>query len=238
MLDGVHLVAAYTARRGAPRELFVAREALRGRGEAARIVESATGDVFVLAERLSKKLSSVETPTGIVAVVEIPRPDFAGKAGPCVALEAVQDPGNVGSILRSAAAASIGEIYLSAECADAWSPRVLRAAMGAHFALAIHERVDLGAFAKRFTGRIVAAAADAPTALFDADLTGDVAFLFGNEGAGLSRAARALAHETVAVPISANVESLNVAAAAAVCLFERVRQVRQTRDEEQVTIKR
>ena len=225
VLDGVHLVSAYMARHGAPGELFVTRDASE-RPEIAAVIERAAGEVFVLNERLAAKLSSVDTPTGIVAVIDIPRPAMSVQSRPCVFLEAVQDPGNVGSVLRSAAAAGVDEIFLSSGCADAWSPRVLRAGMGAHFALRIHEDVDIALFAKTYTGRIVAAAGDATVSVFDADLSGVVALLFGNEGAGLSAAARAAAHQTIAVPVSASVESLNVAAAAAVCLFERVHQMR------------
>jgi TrmH family RNA methyltransferase len=140
-------------------------------------------------------------------------------------LEDLQDPGNLGSILRSCAAAGIRHVLLSKGSVHAWSPRVLRAGMGAHFALSIHERADLVAAARKFPGRLIATRAGAPQAVFDADLRGSVGLMFGNEGAGLSAELLATAHAVVSIPMPGTAESLNVAAAAAVCLFERVRQM-------------
>jgi len=225
LLDGVHLVQAYMARVAAPEVIFVA-QSRQGDAEIAAVMSAASVEPHVLSDSLFAKLSSVATPTGIAAIVTVPRPAPPDSAGACVLLEDVQDPGNVGSILRSAAAAGIREVYLSSECADAWSPRVLRAAMGAHFVVRLVEDVDPAGFAKDYPGRIVATAGDGEMSIYEADLTGRVGLVFGNEGTGITAAIRASAHAVVSVPISAGVESLNVAAAAAVCLFERVRQTR------------
>jgi TrmH family RNA methyltransferase len=142
----------------------------------------------------------------------------------CLMLEDLQDPGNLGSILRTAAAAGVRQVFLSRHSVHCWSPRVLRAGMGAHFALAIYEQAELPALIGRFPGTVVATDARARRSLYELDLTGPVAFLFGNEGAGLSPVLARAAHVTAAIPIARGVESLNVAAAAAVALFERVRQ--------------
>jgi RNA methyltransferase, TrmH family len=150
-----------------------------------------------------------------------PGPDIAA----CVVLEDVQDPGNLGSILRSAAAAGVRDVLLTPACAQAWSPRVLRAGMGAHFALRLYEQCDIAAFASRYRGRVLAAVRDGAGPVFGTDLRGDVALMFGNEGAGLSAGLLALASARVSIPMPGACESLNVAAAAAVCLFERVRQL-------------
>ena len=141
-------------------------------------------------------------------------------------LDDVQDPGNVGSILRSAAAAGVTLALLSKHCAFAWSPKVLRAAMGAHFHLDIAEDVDLPAWARRYTagGRRTdrdGRAGRGP--LFDAPIRRRVAVALGNEGAGLSPALAAAATLRATIPMPGGMESLNAAAAAAVCLFEVVR---------------
>jgi TrmH family RNA methyltransferase len=102
---------------------------------------------------------------------------------------------------------------------------VLRAGMGAHFALRIYDGVDLTVLAKRYDGPVLAAASDGDVAYYAADLTGRVALLFGNEGAGVSAVLRRAATRSIAIPMPGKAESLNVAAAAAVCLFERVRQL-------------
>ena len=102
-------------------------------------------------------------------------------------LEAIQDPGNLGSILRSAAAAGASDVYLSDGCADAWSPKTLRAAMGAHFLLRIHEQSNLPTVAQAFRGKVIATLLKAETSLYQTQLTGPIAFVFGNEGVGLSK---------------------------------------------------
>jgi len=225
LLDGVHLVGAFLQHGGAPREIVVS-ESGSSEPEIASLLARSAMEPLVLADGLFRELSSVTTPTGIIAVVETPRaPALPADPGPCVMLEDLQDPGNLGSILRSTAAAGVQEVYLSRACVHAWSPRVLRAGMGAHFALRIYESVDLEALVRAYSGKVLAAARDGAVPLYASDLRGRVALLFGNEGAGLSRTLAGLAHERVRIPMPGPAESLNVAAAAAVCLFERVRQV-------------
>lgn len=223
LLDGVHLVEAYVTHGGMPREVFVSRAAL-GDAQIAALLARIGTEPLVMSDALLQKLSPVKTPTGVVAVIDTPRPNAPSAKGACVMLDSIQDPGNVGSILRSAAAAAVREVYLSAGCADAWSPRVLRAGMAAHFALHIYEEVDLLEIAHAFKGCILVAAGGASQSIYDTDLTGDVALVFGNEGAGVDQSLRDIAHATISIPMAAGVESMNVAAAAAVCLFERVRQ--------------
>jgi TrmH family RNA methyltransferase len=225
LLEGVHLLQAYVEYVGRPDEIVVSESGVAG-NEIANAVRSAGIEPRVIADALFRELSSLATPTGVIAVVRTPRPPALPEVpGPCVMLEDIQDPGNLGSIFRSAAAAGVYEIYLSRHCVHAWSPRVIRAGMGAHFMLRIHERVDLAALIDRCRGTVYAATLDSDTLVHQVDLTGPVALVFGNEGAGLSPALRARAHRTIRIPMPGRAESLNVAAAAAVCLFERVRQV-------------
>jgi TrmH family RNA methyltransferase len=224
LLDGVHLVAAYLQHAGAPLEIVVSASG-SDNDEIAALVERARVEPLVLSDGLFGELSPVTTPTGILAVIKTPHPEAIPAApGPCVMLEDIQDPGNLGSILRSAAAAGIEEIYLSPRCVQAWSPRVLRAGMGAHFALRVYEQVALDRLTAAYPGIVLATARNSAMSLFSVDLRGRVAFLFGNEGAGLTPELSGAAHHTVSIPMPGAVESLNVAAAAAVCLFERVRQ--------------
>lgn len=228
LLDGVHLVGSYLERIGGPDTLVVSESKLHDPEVASIVGRTDMPEALVLSDTLFRQLSSVATPTGILAAVKTPRPRaIPAVPGPCVLLEDIQDPGNLGSILRSAAAAGVDEIYLSRKCVQAWSPRVLRAGMGAHFAVSVFEDVDLEAFTGSYPGTVLAAAAAAGTPVYDADLTGRVALVFGNEGAGLSPALRGRAHSTISIPMPGKTESLNVAAAAAVCLFERVRQIKQ-----------
>lgn len=226
ILDGIHLVQAYRASGGVPEEIWVSEGGLDNNEIKQILKKVSSSRILLLSDDLFAQLSHVVTPTGIVAVVKTPRPrPVPAHMQACLMLEDLQDPGNLGSILRTAAAAGLKHVLLSKNAVHAWSPRVLRAGMGAHFVLDIHEQADLIAAAKSFKGAVVATSQDAPRPIYGCDLAGNVALLFGNEGGGLSRPLRAAAHVEVSIPMPGKVESLNVAAAVAVCLFERVRQL-------------
>jgi TrmH family RNA methyltransferase len=226
VLDGAHLVAAYREHVGMPEQVAVSRLGLQS-PEIRSLLDGMKGlDTVVLSDALFKTLSSVVTPTGIMAVVETPRPrPVPVEMEVCVMLEDLQDPGNLGSILRTCAAAGVQHVLLSSGSVHAWSPRVLRAAMGAHFVLTLYEGVDLEVAVRGYNGQCVATRQRSSRTVFQTDLTGNVALLLGNEGAGLSAGLLAAADTVVSIPMPGTAESLNVAAAAAVCLFERVRQL-------------
>jgi len=221
LLDGVHLVEAYEAAFGAVETLVVAESALAG-GEVARFVEGR--DAVLLADVLMRELGLVDTPSGLLAVAAMPNSiaavDLEKEA---ILLDGVQDPGNVGTLLRTAAAAGIKQALLAPGCAAAWSPKVLRAGQGAHFALAIHEDADLAGFMAAYRGTTAVTCLDGSTSLYEADWQGPLAWVFGAEGQGVSPALIAAARLRIRIPMPGAVESLNVAAAAAVCLFEAVR---------------
>jgi len=231
LLDGIHLISAYRDHIGIPEQTVVSVSAAEKREVQDLLTALQPLEPLLLTDALFSALSTVDTPTGVIATVRTPRPQsiIPAQIDSCVMLADIQDPGNLGSILRSAAAAGIRHVFLSKHSVHSWSPRVLRAGMGAHFMLLIHEQVDLLALASAFRGRVIATSHRARTSVFDADLTGKVALVFGNEGTGLSQALMGAIHEVVAIPMPGKVESLNVAAAAAICLFEKVRQQQATR---------
>lgn len=223
LIDGPHLVAAYRAQLGLPEMLLVSESGV-DRPEIQTLIEAHAGnDIVLLKDSLFKGLSGVDSPAGIAAVIRIPEetPVFTG--GSCVLLDAVQDAGNAGSILRSSAAAGIHDIFLGPGCASAWSPRVLRAAQGAHFRLRIRELAKLEQFLREYRGKSYAAVVSGGMSLYDMPQSGDIAWIFGNEGCGVSPHLSALASQLVTIPMAADMESLNVAAAAAVCLFASAR---------------
>ncbi len=221
LLDGEHLVQAYLASGGVPRLLIVVESIV----EHPLLARLRHVPVLQLTQRLFSALSPVKTPTGLMLLIDIPPVDPPPRPAFIVLLERIQDPGNLGAMLRSAAAAGAEAVYLSEGCADAWSPKVLRGGMGAHFATQIVEQADLVGVAHAFAGKLCSAVLNAPQDLFAVDLTGAVAFAVGNEGAGLSAELRALANTEFSIPMPGTVESLNAAAALAVCVFERVRQL-------------
>ena len=178
-------------------------------------------------DTLFARLSPVDTPTGILTRIALPLPAPQEEVvrETFVVLDGIQDPGNLGSILRSAVAAGIRLAWLTSGCAQAWSPKALRAGMGAHFHLHIHERTDALKELAAYQGKVVAAGVGEDSRMFfDADLRGPVAWLFGAEGQGVSPALLARADEILRIPMMEGIESLNVGAAVAVCLFEQMRQ--------------
>lgn len=227
LIDGIHLVDVYRQRFGAPQTIVVSESGLVNAEIAALLKKFDGVAVTVVGEGLFKEISPLVSPTGLLAVVATPWPEkVPADLAFCLLCEGIQDPGNLGSILRSAASAGVEHVFLSKDCAFAWSSRVIRAGQGAHFLLSIHEGSDLASLVKNFQGKVVATGLDATSSLFDTDLTGPLALLIGNEGAGLSEELMSLANQRVKIPMPGGMESLNVAAAAAICLFERVRQMR------------
>ena len=225
MLEGVHLLSACLDAGGRPLAVLIS-ESGRDKPEIASLVRRAGVAPVTLPDALFRWVADAAAPAGLAAEIEIPlaEPDLA-RAGHAVFLDGVQDAGNVGAILRSAAAFGVDTAVLGQGCADAWSPKVLRAAMGGHFALQIAEVSDLAAALPRFGATLVCAVAsggEPPAAL---DLSGRIGWVFGAEGQGVSPAVAARAAWRAAVPLARGVESLNVAAAAAVRLYERARQL-------------
>ncbi|AUM00061.1 rRNA methyltransferase [Rhodocyclaceae bacterium] len=228
LLDGAHLLAAARQARWPLKELVVSDHGL-AQAEIVKLLDDAADvPILHLPDRLFAYVSPVDSPSGVLAVIDLPAPPpVKPLRDTVVLLDGVQDTGNLGTILRTAAAAGVGDVLLTRGCAQAWSPRVLRAGMGAHFVLRVHEAVDVGARLAGFCGpRIATALTAGARSLYEVDLTGPVAWLFGAEGQGLSPEVTALASLTVTIPMQGMIESLNVGAAAAVCLFEQLRQQR------------
>lgn len=227
ILEGEHLCRAWLEHMGAPLALIVG-EAVQAQSPGwIKPLWQACESVrrVVLEDRLVHMLSQVEHGPAVFFLVETP--DFAlpdRVTDGCLCLDRVQDPGNLGTLLRTAAAAGLTQAFLSPGCAAAWSPKVLRSGQGAHFALRIHEGVDLRILRGRLAVPLAATTLEQARPLYEQDLRGSCAWLFGNEGRGVAPDLLKAADWRVHIPQSAGVESLNVAAAAAICLFEQRRQ--------------
>lgn len=228
LLDGMHLIEAWVAS-GRAVEGWYLSDAIDGTADAARIRALAGSQaVTVLHASLFREMSPVDTPTGTLACVQVPQ--VAGRVQAdldTVVLDGIQDPGNVGTILRTAAAAGFRQAVLSEECAGAWSPRCLRAGMGGQFVLQVFEQADIAGFLERYRGLSLAAALGGQQAVYDVDMRGPVVWVFGSEGQGIRPEVLARTQCHVEIPMVAAIESLNVAAAAAICLYEAVRQRRR-----------
>ncbi len=188
--------------------------------------------VVQLANGVFRTISSLEQ--GVSIIFEVQRPqlrsvDGYDASGNFVLLDGVQDPGNLGSILRSAAAAGIHEVWLSPACVNPYSAKVLRAGVGAHFGIRIRENIDLTEAVKSLQSQgvtVCATSSHTEQSIYRCQLNRPIAWLMGNEGAGLSADLLPLSDEQVTIPMQVG-ESLNVAAASAVCMFEMLRQQTQ-----------
>ncbi|MGE0801766.1 MAG: TrmH family RNA methyltransferase [Lautropia sp.] len=224
MLEGIHLVDGWLRLRGAPERLVVAQRGLSD-PEVAALLARAGVAPLVIADRLFDALGTLPSPAPLLAVIATPEPTAPPQLdGDVVILDRLQDPGNVGAIIRTAAAAGVELLVTTPQTAWCWSPKVLRAAMGGHFALAIHESVPWEEIAARLAVPLAGALAHGGRSLHDLDLTPPCAWVFGSEGDGLAPAIAARLDWQATIPQSDRVESLNVAAAAAICLFEQRRQ--------------
>jgi TrmH family RNA methyltransferase len=229
VLEGDHLVSVYLDRLGAPETLIVAEERASDPRIAALIARVPARDVLLVRASLFAATVVAPADVAVAAVVPTPAPAMPPPARFHLLVEDVQDPGNVGTMLRTAAAAGVEQVLLSRHCAFVWSPKVLRAGQGAHFATTIVEDVDLPAWCERFRasgGEVIATVPRDATTLYDASVRAPWSVAVGNEGTGLSRALLAQATTRVAIPMHAGTESLNASAAAAVVLFELVRRRR------------
>ncbi len=227
VLEGVHLLQAWADRFGgeAVPELFAARRGMADPAIGSWVVRHRERAI-VLEDRLFDRASGVEHGPGLLAIVALPQAQLPDRLEEdAVYLDRVQDPGNVGTVLRSCAATGVRRILCAPGTAACWSPKVLRAAMGAHFALEIHEGIDAVALQARCRITAMATDAGATRSLYDCDLRAPTLWLLGNEGQGLAphwsdwRRMR-----RVSIPQTAAVESLNVGVAAALCLYEQWRQ--------------
>jgi len=227
LLDGVHLAQAYVAALGQPVSCVVSERHYQHAEVAPLLAQIDSQRVVVLADALFVQVSGVANGIDLMLVIETPAGHLPSRIEEdCIILDGLQDAGNVGSILRSAAAAGIRHAFLGTGCAFAWSIKTLRAGMGANFHLNIVEHCTIDMLAPRLAVPVLATSSHADAAVFDTDLREPVAWIVGNEGAGVSAAWMERVARTVGIPQPGGLESLNVAAATAICLFEAVRQRR------------
>jgi len=221
-LEGDHLCRALRAS-GRAAALAVVSEAAREL-PALRELAGWADKLIVVPGPLFAGLSALDSPAGIGFVIDLPAPTAIAADVPTLVLDRVQDPGNVGSILRSAAAFGVHQVLALTGTAALWSPKVLRAGMGAHFALGLHEGVDDAAL-HVLAVPLLATSSHAGHSLSQAPLPWPCAWVMGHEGQGVSPTLLARCALQVRIPQPGGEESLNVAAAAAVCLYESQRRL-------------
>jgi TrmH family RNA methyltransferase len=219
-IEGDHLCAALRQRGGTARQAVVTD--VGWRDPALQALARSAAQVVVVPESLFAGLSTLESPARIGFVIDLPAPADLLPLAPTVVLDRVQDSGNVGSILRSAAAFGIRQVLALKGTAALWSPKVLRAGMGAHFGLRLLEALDEAAL-QALSLPWVATSSHGGVDLPRADLPAPCAWVLGHEGQGVSAALLQRCALRVRIPQPGGEESLNVAAAAAVCFYESAR---------------
>jgi len=182
-------------------------------------------DVEEVSTILMKSLSETETPQGILAVLELTQLPITNHPDFILIPDQIRDPGNLGTLLRTAAAAGVQAVLLPPETTDAFAPKVVRSGMGAHFRLPIHSMSweEIQQFCESANQKIYLADMDGQSC-WEVDLRQPLALIIGNEAGGASQSARKLANGKITIPMSENIESLNAGVAGSVLMFEVVRQ--------------
>ena len=218
LLDGEHLLLAYTEAGGQPHTLVRAAsfDAAQADTLAARCPQAKR---IRLPDALFAELSPVATPSGVLAEAAWLAPAAPAGVAFVIVLEDIQDPGNLGAMLRTGAAAGATLAVLSRGCHDPWSPKALRGGQGAQFVLPMLLRVDLADWIQSANMPVWALALGGEQSVFELDLRGAVSIAVGNEGAGLGSELISAATGRAAIPMPGKVESLNAAVAGSIVLY-------------------
>jgi RNA methyltransferase, TrmH family len=247
LMEGPHLLEALLDAQIVPHEIYYQPELLQrtaiGRSLLKRLIHTSSLDsekLIEVSERVIESVGETQTSQGVVCVLALDtfQPELVRARRPkasrnaLLILDELADPGNMGTILRTALAADVDEVLLTPGCADSYSPKVVRAASGAHLMLPITMNLAWDTIAERITlhctqeRRVFLAEADSPHLYFEQDLKRPFALIIGNEARGLSPEAHKLATFPIAIPLANGVESLNAAIATGIVLYEAVRQMR------------
>ncbi len=246
-MEGPHLLEALLNANMVPHEVYYQPDLLqrtpKGRSLLARLVHASSlppEQLIEVSERVIESLGEAQTSQGVVSVLpvdafqpELVRARRSTASRPALLiLDELADPGNMGTILRTALAADVDEVLLTTNCVDCYSPKVVRAAAGAHIGLPVATDLSWEAIAEIITvhcsgeRRVFLAEAGSPHLYYEQDLRRPFALIIGNEAHGPSHEARETATMSITIPVANGVESLNAAMAAGIVLYEAVRQGR------------
>ena len=243
LMEGPHLLAALLDAHITPREVYyqpaLMQRTAQGRDLLARLLQTVEPEArFEVSERVSESLADAQTSQGVVSVLPLDAFDpvrLKARRAPAtrpalLVLDTITDPGNMGTILRTALAADVEAVLLTPGCVDCFNPKVVRAAAGAHIALPIESDLSWPAIAEQVTQhcigepRVLLAEAGSQHLYYQQDLARPFALITGSEAHGPSPQARQLATLTISIPLANAVESLNAAMATGIILYESVRQ--------------
>lgn len=227
MVEGVRLLEEVARAGLAPAFVFYTADLLEDpRGRALLdALRRLTDGVYEVDAAVLEHAADTVTPQGILAVVPFPRLEPPVDPGLVVVVDGLQDPGNLGTLLRTAEAAGVGHVLLAPGTVDPYNPKVVRGAAGAHFRLPIIVADDWDHIAARLEGRVIwLADPSAERPYYEVDWTQPSALIVGSEAHGAGPQAAQLATGGIVIPMVGDAESLNAAVSAAVVLFEALRQ--------------
>ena len=228
IIEGIKLVKEAIAENAKIKQIVVCEDCINdGEIDTDTLYEIAKFDVVYVTEKVFKTITDVKTPQGIIAVIEKnninSKIDYSQDI--IIALDGVQDPGNLGTILRTVDSANLKQIILSKESADSYNPKVVRSTMGAIFRVNIIEvdsLKDMLQEAKKNNFKVMVTSLDTKNSIYDVDYSKKV-IVIGNEANGVSKEVQAIADEKVKIPMLGKTESLNASVAAGIMIYEYVR---------------
>lgn len=239
MIEGPNLLREALENRAELTQVFLREEMSKQQSELSDLfeeIQSRDIDVFFLSQKLFEKLCDTKTPQGIMGVVKKPQcseNNFFHQARPTsnvLVLDRLQDPGNLGTILRTADAAGFQGVILCKGTGDIFSPKVVRSAAGALFRLPIfftNSAEETIRYLRKYKKRILATTLQNSQIYYETDLCENIGLIIGNEGNGICKEFIDGADATIRIPMMDNVESLNAAVAAGILMYEAVRQKEQ-----------
>jgi TrmH family RNA methyltransferase len=207
-------------------------ESLNGGSELISTLSGVCSDIYKVPDKLFKEISDTQSPQGVLVVLKKQSEDFRkavqnGKS--IVILDSLQDPGNVGTIIRTADAAGVSAVLMTKGCVDLYSPKVLRSTMGSIFHLPIIENLDITETISNLKDngyKVIASHLKGQNNYYDEDLTCKSAIIVGNEANGISDETAEMSDRLVRIPMPGKAESLNASIAASIMIYELVRQNR------------
>lgn len=225
VVEGARLAEEALMSGWAVRAAFYTESAQEANPDLVRAI-AARGNADLVSEAVMKAASDTKTPQGILVEVEWRKLPLVKQPSMVLVLDGIGDPGNLGTLLRSAAAADCDAVLLAPGCADAFSPKVLRSGMGAHFRQPIQnlEWPEISLFVKEHKLALYVAESWEGQSYGEVDLTQPFALILGSEATGVSEAAKVLNPRPIQIPMPGRMESLNAAIAGSILLFEAVRQ--------------
>jgi RNA methyltransferase, TrmH family len=245
LMEGPHLLNSLFDAQVLPREVYYQPELLQrtaaGTALLARLLATVAPESCIeVSERVIEALGGVQTSQGVISVLPLDAFDperlraqrLRVSRPVLLILDAVSDPGNMGTILRTALAADVESVLLTSGCVDCYNPKVVRAAAGTHIALPIESNLSWSAIMQKVTHhcggqpRLLLAEASSMNLYYEQDLKQPFALIVGNEAQGPSPEARRRATMTISIPLANSVESLNAAMATGIVLYEAVRQAK------------